>query len=286
MGWTHLNPRFGASMAIDEHAMHRLLDCATIHSAKSKPAVHVWPTTMTLNGSSDRSLEVYCKVYDYPRPSWRFFCRRSKARRERHSAEAFSRMGLRTADVIFCSEQRDWIGRLRRACIITRAISGACMLDVYVRRTAASACSPAARIARQYLLHELATMVATLHRQDFFHNDLHWRNVLVTESGEGRPMIWLIDCPRGRFRRWSVCKSHYRVKDLATLDRTAKTLCTMRERIRFARAYLRALGSRQSLRRLAARVERYRRRRWREKDAPQRTTAPSALPVDNPPPPC
>lgn len=264
MGWLYVNPREGTPFIKDEAMLNHLLDSSAIKIADTKATVHVWQSSVPLLDSDKHSLDVFCKVYDYPRPNWRFFGRRSKARRELRNAQAFNRFGIRTADVLACGEQRDMLGRLRRAFIITRTIPEAFMLDEYARRLTESGQGQEATWKRRSLVRQLATMVATLHRHDFFHNDLHWRNVLVTETPGDCPSIWFIDCPRGRFRRWSSIKLHYRIKDLATLDRTAKELCTLRERIRFARMYLGALESNQPLRRLLAHVERYRSRRWPE----------------------
>ncbi len=64
----------------------------------------------------------------------------------------------------------------------------------------------------------------------FAHNDLKWRNLLVTH-GE-RPQVYLIDCPSGGYW-WQPFLSYRIVKDLACLDKVAKYHLTRTQRLRF-----------------------------------------------------
>jgi tRNA A-37 threonylcarbamoyl transferase component Bud32 len=70
-----------------------------------------------------------------------------------------------------------------------------------------------------------------MHRYQFCHNDLKWRNVLVS-GDESTPKITLIDCPSGRFW-WKPFFEYRRIKDLACLDKVAKNLLRRSQRLKF-----------------------------------------------------
>jgi RIO-like serine/threonine protein kinase len=79
---------------------------------------------------------------------------------------------------------------------------------------------------------QLATITSTLHQQQFVHNDLKWRNVLVDNDWR----VYLIDCPLGGFWRGSFL--HYRiVKDLFNLNSDAKRHLSKTQRMCFFLRY-------------------------------------------------
>ncbi|MDX5444673.1 MAG: heptose kinase [Zoogloeaceae bacterium] len=81
---------------------------------------------------------------------------------------------------------------------------------------------------------QIADITRTLHEHRFAHNDLKWRNLLVT-SGD-TPTVSLIDCPSGM--RWIEPFLSYRiVKDLACLDKVAKYQLSRTQRLRFYHRY-------------------------------------------------
>ncbi len=77
---------------------------------------------------------------------------------------------------------------------------------------------------------QVAHITRSMHDAGFAHNDLKWRNLLVTR-GE-RPQVYLIDCPSGS-RWWQPFLSYRIVKDLACLDKVAKYHLTRTQRLRF-----------------------------------------------------
>lgn len=220
--------------------------------------VHVTPMTWPLP-SGDR--DVYFKIYIEPEASLRFLGRASKARREMLSYQAFEQLGIRCAQWLACGEHRDRIGRLRSAFIVTDTVPGSVMLNQFIENYCSDPMHSASRSLRREVIEQLAAAARTAHAASFYHNDLHWRNILVN-GHDTSPKVWWIDCPRGRFLRWSPMKRHYVIKDLACLDRTALTYCTSSERMRFLMHYLQRNGS--QARRLARDVQAYRRRRWRD----------------------
>ena len=74
-----------------------------------------------------------------------------------------------------------------------------------------------------------------MHGAGFAHNDLKWRNLLVTH-GE-RPQVYLIDCPSGSYW-WGVFLNYRIIKDLACLDKVAKYVLTRTQRLRFYLEYV------------------------------------------------
>ena len=223
-----------------------------------KPGVLVKPTI--LPGPAGDGIPVFYKQYEFASLSWRFLGRASKARREWESYTAFAECGVRCAERIAVGEERDGMGRLRRAFLITRAVPGSKTLMEFVEQDCAERSQPGSRSLRNQLLVQLAAMTRRIHERGFFHNDLYWRNILVTRLGNDAPELWWIDCPRGHHARFH--REHRRVKDLACLDRMASLHCTRGERLRFVRAYLGEHFSAAEIKRLALAVDSYRRRRW------------------------
>lgn len=83
--------------------------------------------------------------------------------------------------------------------------------------------------------HLIATIIRRLHDERFAHNDLHWRNLLVTNVE--MPTVYLIDCPSGRFW-WGPFLAYRIVKDLACLDKEAELHLTRTQRLRFYLDYV------------------------------------------------
>jgi len=199
-------------------------------------------------------VDVYFKQYRYPRPSARFWLRRSKARREFDNYAALARIGVPAAERIACAEKRDWIGRLESAWIITRAVPSSQTLVEF------AAGRPPERVRRHVLI-ELARITRMLHHASFFYYDLVWRNILVS-SATGEPYLVLIDCPRGGIARFPNLR--HRLRDLASLDKSGAKFCRRSERLRFLLDYMGKQRLDLEARSLARRCLDYRRTRWPE----------------------
>ena len=83
--------------------------------------------------------------------------------------------------------------------------------------------------------YQVARAARLLHEAGFTHNDLKWRNLLVT--GGDTPVVHLIDCPSGCFW-WGPFLQYRIVKDLACLDKVAKYSLTRTQRMRFYLEYV------------------------------------------------
>jgi tRNA A-37 threonylcarbamoyl transferase component Bud32 len=206
---------------------------------------------------------LFFKLYSYRRPAWQFVGRASKARCEFRNYHVFEQLGIRTAQRVACGEERDWLGRLRGAFILTEAILGAMILTEFFQTTATREHRDG-KTLRQSLLRQLAGMTRRAHDAGFFHHDLVWRNLLVTRTPPGEPQLWWIDCPRGQFDRGSPWRGRRRIKDLASLDKVASQVCTRSERAAFVREYLGLNSLDAGARRLIRAALNYRRTRWPE----------------------
>jgi tRNA A-37 threonylcarbamoyl transferase component Bud32 len=87
---------------------------------------------------------------------------------------------------------------------------------------------------RRGMLTALAEVVAAMHAQQFIHNDLQWRNLLV--SFDARPRIYMIDCPAGR-SIYLLGNRRGVVRDLALLDKMGAQALTRTDRLRFYMKY-------------------------------------------------
>lgn len=224
--------------------------------------VFVQPSMLSLG--SDTTLPVYFKQYRYKRASWKFIGRASKARREFHNYAVFSKLGIACAKPIACGEKRDVLRRLRYAFIVTREIPNAKTLVDFFKTESVNWINKGPRAFRKRLIKQLAEITSRLHAAGFFHNDFVWRNILVTQVSPNEAQLWLIDCPRGKFDRWSPLRHHRRLKDLASLDKLASQLCTRGERLMFLKTYLAKPRLDLETKKLAKQILRYRKTRWPE----------------------
>jgi tRNA A-37 threonylcarbamoyl transferase component Bud32 len=220
----------------------------------------VAPSTLRFRDGSVE--QVFFKQYIFPSPAWAFIGRRSKARREYENYAAFRRMDLPCPQAVACGELRDALGRLRRAFILTRAIPDAQTLIEFFQSRCLSRATLDSRKLRLDVITRFAPMVSRMHGRNFFHNDLVWRNILVTCPPQGTPGLWWIDCPRGRFV-W-MKRRRLQLKDLAALDKQASRNCSRAERLTFVKAYLGKTRLDVEAKRLAKKILAYKRSRWRD----------------------
>ncbi len=66
------------------------------------------------------------------------------------------------------------------------------------------------------------------HAAGFFHQDLHWRNLLLTGHDEDSFRVAWIDCPRARYQ--TLRRDHAVLVDLSTLSRIAPRYLSARQR--------------------------------------------------------
>jgi tRNA A-37 threonylcarbamoyl transferase component Bud32 len=169
----------------------------------------------------------------------------SRVETEWKNLARFADWGIPTARVVAHGQERRF-GRFVRGALVTEEIPRTTDLAQLAR-----AADPRLRDRNWVsdISHQLATLTRTLHGHRFAHNDLKWRNLLVDESGH----LFLIDCPLGN-TWWGPILRHRIIKDLACLDKVAKTQLSQTQRLRFYLNYLArprlAPGDKRQLRRI------------------------------------
>jgi len=244
-----------------------LASCRTVaqfflNNSDSDKKVFVKQATLPLPDGT--ALPVFFKQYRYEPASWKFLGRRSKAACEFQNYAVFAKLGIACAEPIACGEERDSFGRLSRAFILTREILNAKTLTEFVQDERARKTEAGTRDIEKQLIKQLAEIVRRLHAAGFFHNDLVWRNILVTQDSHGETRLWLIDCPRGKFDHWSPLRHRRRLKDLASLDKVASQLCSRGERLMFLKTYLAKPRLDSETKQFAKQILTYRKSRWPE----------------------
>lgn len=149
-----------------------------------------------------------------------------RAVKEWRNLQRFHAWGLPTATLVAWGQERRF-GRFVRAALITEELCDTVDLSKLFYQN-----DPRLRDRRWVaaVSAQVAAYTRAMHAHGFAHNDLKWRNLLVT-SGES-PQVYLIDCPNGSF--WVRPFLDYRIiKDLACLDKVAKQALTRTQRLRF-----------------------------------------------------
>ena len=209
-----------------------------------------------------KPLLVYYKHYQPVRPKWEFIGRRSKARCEYENYAVFKRLGIPAPERVAIGEERDILGRLLRTFIVTRAVPNAMTLTEFVEKHCPHRRTLEMRKLRFAICRRLAELTRRMHDAGFFHRDLVWRNVLVTWLPPSPPELWWIDCPRGRFTHRTFLRGIRRLRDLASLGKSAVRWCTAGERIHFMRIYLGKDHLDSEAKALILREMEYRKKRW------------------------
>lgn len=201
------------------------------------------------------TVPAYLKIYTYRKHPFQRIFRYGRSYYECRNLLFFRALGISAARVLAWGKYRNVIGRVTEEFIVTEALEGAIPLDQYVRENRPGALETA-KIAKR-----LGQWLRVLHENDFFHKDLHWRNVLIRKI-QGRIELGLIDCPRGTFHRFNPIRRHWRLKDCATLDKSACVLFPNVARAVFLRHYLDAPHDSERFKQWSRRIPEYRQTRF------------------------
>jgi hypothetical protein len=212
--------------------------------------------------AGDTSVLLFFKQYNFPTPSWKFWGRSSKAKREYENYAVFDRLGIASAERVACGEQRDGLGRLKRAFIITRGISNTSTLVDFLANQPSNGAAMEAKRKRKAIIEQLAGMMRRIHDAEFFHHDLFWRNILVQTNPGEAIKVWWIDCPRGKFTHSKRLQYRHLLRDIAALDLSAETCLTPRDRIAFLKLYLGQQRLDAGAKKLIADALAYRKKHW------------------------
>ncbi len=170
---------------------------------------------------------LYFKRYDYTRhKKMRFFLRPGRAATEVFGYRQLAAIGIDTLQVVAFGEHRR-LGRLVSACIVTRGVPNSRDLLEFARHEWTTLPGPHRKAVLAEIRSGLFEQLRRAHAANFFHQDLHWRNLLLVNDGDGYRTVW-IDCPRARYQRWR--REHAMLADLSTLSRAAPHYLTPRQR--------------------------------------------------------
>ncbi len=172
----------------------------------------------------------FVKHYRALKPSLRHFIGASRVRTEWNNLQYFNSLNIPTPDPVAMGERRQW-GVFREGILVTAEVPNALDLEQLA-------------ITRNSYLHdrnwfdclcrELAIPLRRLHDTAFTHNDLNWRNVLLTL--EPTLKVYFFDCPTGR--RWPWPFLPFRIaKDLTHLDKLGRLYLSRSQRLRFYLTY-------------------------------------------------
>ena len=170
----------------------------------------------------------YIKRYRSNGKGLRRYSGRTRVMNECRNLKRFAQWGIATPRVVAAGQARHK-GAFVRGALITRELVDTTDLAQLVKaRDPRMANAAWVRNTSQ----QVASITRTLHDQHFTHNDLKWRNLLVNTAGQ----VFLIDCPSGGFW-WGPTLRYRIVKDLACLDKVAKTCLSSTQRLRFYLQY-------------------------------------------------
>jgi tRNA A-37 threonylcarbamoyl transferase component Bud32 len=223
--WT-FNPDF-----LGHEAENLFGSLASTYSVEGE-LISVGPLSHVVRVAADGT-RYYVKRYDGQRKSrrrrWyglRALLAPQRVVREWKNLLRFRKWGIPTASLVCYGLERK-LGSFVRGALVTAEIPDTLDLQAMCKHN-----DPRLRDRRWMaaVMAQVAGHTRTLHSRGFAHNDLMWRNLLV--SGDPVPKVYLIDCPNGRF--WLGPPLRYRiVKDLACLDKVAKHQLSRTQRLRF-----------------------------------------------------
>ena len=180
---------------------------------------------------------VFFKRYTYPQKKQsRYWMRASKAQVEMFGYQQLRKLEIPTLKVIAFGESRSF-GRLKAAYIITEGIDGSMDLQQFAREVWLKLAKPERSQIYLKLRTQLFEQLNRAHQAKFFHQDLHWRNILVSQN-EGEYKTTWIDCPRAAYRNLPINAKHGQMVDLSCLGRRSLDYLSRSERYRALSVYL------------------------------------------------
>jgi RIO-like serine/threonine protein kinase len=157
--------------------------------------------------------------------------RTARVRKEAENQLLFRRLKIPAAEVVAYGEEYIF-NKTARGALVTLAVENTVDLATAVRKN--HHLIQNGRWVRKVIT-QVAHIARKLHDYRFCHNDLKWRNILVTQDAEN-PRVYLIDCPAGQ--RWPTFLLPRRiVKDLACLDKVGKYQLSQTQRLLFFKKY-------------------------------------------------
>lgn len=222
-----LNPSYWRVLATTQRAFRRLDDSFSLQGV---PITQDRISRVVRCYLGERHF--YIKCYNLAGKHLQNWLGVPRIQREWENLLYFQALGLPTPLLVAFGKKRHW-GRFDRGVLVTQEVQASRDLA----NLAASEAWPSLPYRwRVDVANQVMDGVARLHEQGFCHGDLYWRNLLV--RGMRQPTVYFFDCPAGRFW-WGAFLNYRRIKDLASLDKTACIYLSASERMR---CYLRYKG--------------------------------------------
>jgi len=174
----------------------------------------------------------YIKKYYQAGKHLRKHIGRSRLKAEHENLKFFENLNIPIPKIINFMEDRSFI-KFNKGFLITEQLEG-------VHSLADLATTHKELFKNQIWLNkiikQLASYTKKLHDNNFIHNDLKWRNILVTLDIND-PKVYFIDCPCGS-KKFRPLLTRGKIKDLACLDKVAKYILDNKIRLKFYKQYL------------------------------------------------
>lgn len=169
----------------------------------------------------------YVKKYTRAGKKLRRYFGRSRAQAEWENLAFFASLKIPTPKLVCYGQRRGLLDY--QGVLVTEEV-----LEAKDLASLASQASPLIKAPewKRRIIKKLAAYTQALHQKYFVHNDLKWRNILLT------PLLDLvfIDCPLGKIKSPFFFRRG-KIKDLACLDKLGKKYLTRTDRLRFYLAY-------------------------------------------------
>ncbi len=181
--------------------------------------------------------QIYLKRYIASGKYLRKFVGRSRVRAEWENLQLFRSWGIATPDILAYGEEKE-SGRFLRGALATAGLKNAWDLEKLANKKSQLLFN---RKNFRHIAQQVARYTRTMHDKGFAHNDLDWRNILITvpyddDNQSSAAQVYFFDCPGGRFWVWPFLE--YRImKDLAHLDKIARNCLPLRWRLWFYQQY-------------------------------------------------
>ncbi|WDE95691.1 lipopolysaccharide kinase InaA family protein [Lentisphaera profundi] len=183
----------------------------------------------------DNHKKSFYKTYQLHDKFWEFFFRPSKCLTEVRNYETMKKIGIPCPTVLAYGERRSF-GSLHENFIVTDAITDAQDLSNFAEEWFLIKCSTEKNRIYQELSQKVLKQTKLAHRNNFFHFDLHWRNILIKKDLSGNWQSFWIDSPRGCKIKFDRRRGY--LVDLSCLARFAVYYLTRTQRYRFICDYL------------------------------------------------
>ena len=155
----------------------------------------------------------------------------TRIEREWANLRRFEAWGIAAAHIVACGLERRH-RRFQRGAMITVEIRDSTDLATLAK---SGEFARRDRAWLQAILQQVAADTRTIHSRRFAHNDLKWRNILITAATP--PKTFWIDCPDGMFW-WGPFLRYRIIKDLACLDKLGRVYLSRTQRLRFYLDYV------------------------------------------------